>query len=464
VAFTATIPASEKDLKWRAATYDSFELNGWAQSLRSDIRVESGQPLLAGTPEAPDDDTSRPISVTIHPVGYEQGLLLAPGIPVSTDQGANVVVTGSEGWFATVNLDNGNQPYTVNARVLQLDDSQQQLTGNRLEVAGTDYPSEIRALYTGVPAGALGPNANELLQRILADAGTTNPYRLAVYMQNYFRSPKNFTYDTNLTDTNCDASAVECFAQTRHGYCLHYASAMAMLLREADPQHPIPTRLVQGFLPGTVKNGTATVETKDAHAWVEVYFPHYGWVPFDPTGGGVGIATVIADGPKVASPSPDASGIDDSLPDPTRWLDGDTGVAAGPVTPGGRGSGDRSLFAILTVLLLVVIVTIGIAAWLRGPRGEMTPDAAWRSMAKGASRFGFGPRPTQTVYEYASSLAELVPVARADLQTVAEAKVETTYAGVRLGGARLDAVRDATRRLRVSLVRLLFRRKRPRRR
>jgi hypothetical protein len=103
---------------------------------------------------------------------------------------------------------------------------------------------------------------------------------------------------------------------------------------------------------------------------------------------------------------------------------------------------------------------VAIAAWVRGPRGEVSPDAAWQSMAKAASRFGFGPKPTQTVYEYAAALGELVPVAKPDLQTVAEAKVETTYAGLRLGGARLDAVRAATRRLRISLARLLFRRPR----
>jgi hypothetical protein len=85
-------------------------------------------------------------------------------------------------------------------------------------------------------------------------------------------------------------------------------------------------------------------------------------------------------------------------------------------------------------------------------------------MSNAATRLGFGPKPTQTVYEYATALGELVPVAKMDLQTVAEAKVETTYAGLRLGGARLDAVRDATRRLRVSLLRLLFRRPRKGRR
>jgi hypothetical protein len=113
---------------------------------------------------------------------------------------------------------------------------------------------------------------------------------------------------------------------------------------------------------------------------------------------------------------------------------------------------------LLAVLLAVVIVTIAIAAWLRGPRGEVTPDTAWQSMSSAASRFGYRRRPTQTVYEYATALGDLVPVAQADLGTVAAAKVETTYANVRLGGDRLEAVRSANRRLRVSLLRLLFRR------
>jgi hypothetical protein len=104
-----------------------------------------------------------------------------------------------------------------------------------------------------------------------------------------------------------------------------------------------------------------------------------------------------------------------------------------------------------------------VAAWLRGPRGEVSPDSAWQGLSKTASRFGFAPRPTQTVYEYAASLGELVPTADADLQTVATAKVETSYARVRLPGGRLEAVRDATRRLRVSMLRLMLRRPRHRR-
>ena len=66
---------------------------------------------------------------------------------------------------------------------------------------------------------------------------------------------------------------------------------MAILLRAANPDNPIPTRLVQGFLPGDrVGQRRDGHELARRHAWVEVYFPGYGWIPFDPTGGGVGPA------------------------------------------------------------------------------------------------------------------------------------------------------------------------------
>ena len=82
-----------------------------------------------------------------------------------------------------------------------------------------------------------------------------------------------------------------------------------------------------------------------------------------------------------------------------------------------------------------------------------------------ASRLGFGPRPTQTVYEYAGALGDVLPASRPELQLVANAKVESAYGHVVLGEERLAALNAAQRRLRVSLLRLVLRRRdRPRRR
>jgi len=77
-----------------------------------------------------------------------------------------------------------------------------------------------------------------------------------------------------------------------------------------------------------------------------------------------------------------------------------------------------------------------------------------------ARRFGYGPRPTQTVYEYAGALGDELPAARPSLELVARAKVEVAYGARTLGQDRLGALRDAQRRLRVALLKLIFRRHR----
>ena len=68
---------------------------------------------------------------------------------------------------------------------------------------------------------------------------------------------------------------------SQKGYCEFFASAMGDMLRSLG----IPTRLVNGFGPGSYESsaGAYVVRGEDAHTWVEVYFPRYGWIPFEPT-------------------------------------------------------------------------------------------------------------------------------------------------------------------------------------
>jgi transglutaminase-like putative cysteine protease len=466
VAFTAKIDGKMPEVKWRVATYDTFALGAWVWSDAVGVPVEAGDLLLAGTPEEANPDLTTPVTVTIEPDMYKGSLLLAPGVPVVTDRLANVQLQGEERSLAAVDLPGGRDQYIVDAAVLKLADPNLPpgalptgITGNQLEAASEEYPPEITARYTQVPDDALGPASEELLATILAAAPNRDPYTLAMTMQTYLQSD---AFQYSVSPGPCNGSVVECFARAKLGYCLHYASTMAILLRAANPDNRIPTRLVQGFLPGTRSGSVETVQAQGAHAWVEVYFPGYGWIPFDPTGG-VGRPTLIPAGPPVASaaPTPAGSSVREQ-PDPTRRPNGSRPGATVPTST--SQPVDRIILIVLAVLLVVVVGALAVASWLRGPRSEISPDAAWATMLKAASRFGFGPRPTQTVYEYAGSLAELVPVAREDLQTVADAKVETQYAKARLGGARLDAVRDATRRLRISLLRLALRRPKRRRR
>jgi hypothetical protein len=92
---------------------------------------------------------------------------------------------------------------------------------------------------------------------------------------------ENYRYSLE-TDTATLSHPLDEFLFTRKtGYCEHYATAMVVMLRTVG----IPARLVTGFL-ATEWNeygGYFTVRQRDAHAWVEVYFPHSGWVTMDPT-------------------------------------------------------------------------------------------------------------------------------------------------------------------------------------
>ena len=70
--------------------------------------------------------------------------------------------------------------------------------------------------------------------------------------------------------------------KTRRGFCEHYASSFAFLLRAAD----IPTRVVIGYQGGSLSptGDSWQVRQMDAHAWVEVWLPEKGWIQLDPTG------------------------------------------------------------------------------------------------------------------------------------------------------------------------------------
>jgi hypothetical protein len=185
-------------------------------------------------------------------------------------------------------------------------------------------------------------------------------------------------------------------------------------------------------------------------------------VTFDPTGGDVAVIAPLPSGRPVASREPGSSG---NAVIPTRPPEFDE-FADDPSGPGGGTSNRDSLgpMVAVTILLLLVVGGIAFAVWQRGPRGATSADRAYGTVARLAARFGFGPRPTETVYEFAGALGEVLPTARPELQTVARAKVETSYGRQILGEDRLAALRTAQRRLRLLLLRLAFRRKDRRRR
>jgi transglutaminase-like putative cysteine protease len=302
IAFSVQFASPEDEhLYWQAAVYDEYALTAWHQSVTAGYDVAPGDDVLGDTADAVTEAGRRPVTFTVVPGDFRQSAIVSPQAISRVDTTVRVSIVDDARFVASVDR-NGADPYSVTALVPKRGgDEASGITANKLRAAGTVYPPAVTERYLDVPPGAIpnGSAAEQLLADILAATpDPDNPYDLASTMVDYLQSPANFTYDTDVRNLACEGlSTVECFARYKHGYCQHYATTMAILLR----QQGIPTRLAAGFLPGTRDarlNETVTLSA--AHAWVEVYFPGYGWVDFDPTGGGVAAQEPLPSGAPVS--------------------------------------------------------------------------------------------------------------------------------------------------------------------
>src|SRR6185437_1243742 len=155
-----------------------------------------------------------------------------------------------------------------------------------------------------------------LAEEVAGDART--PYGAVNRLQNWFLATGGFSYSNH--PLVIGPPLVGFVTQTRVGYCQFFAGAMALMLRYLG----VPARVAVGFAGGTYDTHKRAylVTDHEAHAWVEVWFKGYGWLPFDPTPAGPGAP------PRGTPGAGDAAG-------------GSAGAARIPnaptFTPGGRG-------------------------------------------------------------------------------------------------------------------------------
>jgi len=145
-----------------------------------------------------------------------------------------------------------------------------------LREAGTDYPDSIVPRYLQLPESL--PERVRLLAEQLTE-GLDSPYDKAVIIE---RTLRQIPYDDQIEGPGLRQDGVDYFLfEAQAGYCDYYASSMVVLLRAVG----VPARYVRGYSEGKSEDGIFHLLESDGHAWVEVYFPGYGWIEFEPTGG-----------------------------------------------------------------------------------------------------------------------------------------------------------------------------------
>lgn len=156
------------------------------------------------------------------------------------------------------------------------------------ELAQRAWESDMLSSYLQLPEQL--PERVIALAQEVSGGGLTSRYDQVKAIEQYLKANYEYSLKSSLPNEEEDFVDHFLFEQQR-GYCVHFATAMVIMLRSQD----IPARYVKGYQMGeavgerTIDGGIVQTQYKvraeDAHAWVEVYFPNVGWIAFDPTPG-----------------------------------------------------------------------------------------------------------------------------------------------------------------------------------
>ena len=296
------VEGAKRSLYWRATTLDDYTGQIWDEDVQlgeaeQREQIDAASPLLPKAASNEKDWVRQDITVE----ALRDTRLLASAQPVRWRPGTEAPVADANGDVVVVpDSLRRNQRYTVWSYVPRPNPSE-------LNEFRGDYPEEVarylEVVYQPVPEWGT-PNRDTLMAVFFgasdefevnalesvyeAAQGVTSaaqsPYEAAALLETWYREAGGFTYDEQPPAPLGGTPALVDFVnETKRGYCQHYAGAMALMLRLLG----IPSRVAVGFTSGEYDNGDKewTVKDTNAHAWVEVWFPEFGWIPFDPTPG-----------------------------------------------------------------------------------------------------------------------------------------------------------------------------------
>jgi len=279
VVFTVDAPSRNQRYYWRSRVYERYINGQWSPSadLRitdrsAPVEVAMNREVIGGGRQALRQRFTVGASSTRIYYAAPQPLridgagridLIYTDKPTNTSMNVSVI--------RPLKLLRRGDSYTVTSLISMA-------TANDLRRTSADYPEWVSGpnLYVGVR----NPRVMNLALQIVNEAGASHPYDRAKAIEGWLR--QNIAYNESISGPPLGIDTVEwVLFEAREGYCTYYATAMIVMLRHLG----IPARMAAGFSQGTYDADLQQfiVREREAHTWVEVYFPGYGWIEFEPT-------------------------------------------------------------------------------------------------------------------------------------------------------------------------------------
>jgi transglutaminase-like putative cysteine protease len=272
-------------------------------------------------------------------------------------------------------------------------------TVEMLRQAAPLYPPGVEERYLQLPP-TLPQRVRDLAKEITG--GYDNAYDKAAALERYLR---RLSYNRTIEAPPSGRDVVDYFLfEGKEGYCDYFASAMVVMARAVG----IPARLAVGYVGGEYREESEdyVVRRSASHAWVEIFFPLYGWVEFEPT----------PSQSLLARPRGEFEAGEGVVPGvgPGRPLEPflDFPEYPGLFEPAPAQAAPWPLGAVLGVFIMASsVVLTSVYGLVRRRRWLALPPAerAYRGMASLSPLLGLRAWPSQTPLEYGSAVAERLP-------------------------------------------------------
>ncbi|MFZ0797547.1 MAG: DUF3488 and transglutaminase-like domain-containing protein [Terriglobales bacterium] len=262
------------DLKWRGVALSDFDGRVWTNSYhQTQLRPARDGSYRLAPPVDPRDalaaaGRSIRYRVLMEPVGTNVFFLAER--PQSLRGNFRLVTADAGGAVYNLEADHPINRYEAESQLPVIDSEELRLAANTAPL-GLEKYLELPPLDSRI---------SKLAEEITAQAPSN--YDKAVALEQYLST--HFGYTLQLPRTLPQDPLANFLFERKTGHCEYFASSMAVMLRSLH----IPSRIVTGFHGGEFNDltGQYVVRARDAHSWVEAYFPGSGWISFDPTPAG----------------------------------------------------------------------------------------------------------------------------------------------------------------------------------